>query len=132
MWPFIVENLSEIIRELQDFAEKKYNEEEAQCSQRVVRLTLNNYIKPGSQTNANTQPRAFTEIIDEEYVYIRLNKILFQSDNLYNMYVIIYFFRIHMWFVWILSVGASHFVETLPLSLLGEDVNFNVKNFFGM
>ncbi|XP_014209477.1 folliculin [Copidosoma floridanum] len=110
MWPFIVENLSEIIRELQGFAEKKYNVEEARCPQRVVRLTLNNNVHPGSQTNANNQPRTLTEITDEEYVFV----------------------RIHMWFVWILSIGASHFVEILPLSLLGEDINFNEENCLGM
>jgi folliculin len=36
-----------------------------------------------------------------------------------------------MWFVWILSAGARHFVEILPMSLLDEDINFDLENHLG-
>ena len=68
MWPFLVDNLKEIIIELQDFAEKKYNAEEAECPQRVVRLATANV---GSQTNSNKQPRALSEITNEKHVFVR-------------------------------------------------------------
>lgn len=70
MWPFLVDNLKEVIRELQDFAEKKYNAEEAECPQRVVRLsTANN--GPGLYNNSNRQPRTFSDITNEKHVFIR-------------------------------------------------------------
>ncbi|OXU20346.1 hypothetical protein TSAR_000051 [Trichomalopsis sarcophagae] len=100
MWPFFVDNLKEIIRELQDFAEKKYYAEEAECPQRVVRLSTTN-CGPN-----NKQSRALSEITNEKHVFV----------------------RIHMWFVWILSAGARHFVEILPMSLLDDEVNFNLEH----
>ena len=54
MWPFLVDNLKEVIRELQDFAEKKYNAEEAECPQRIVRLSTAN--GSGSITRLQTVP----------------------------------------------------------------------------
>lgn len=84
MWPFLVDNLKEVIRELQDFAEKKYNAEEAKCPQRIVRLSANN--GSGSYNNSNKQPRTLINITNEKHVFIRcvlcfLNKIF----NIYNM-----------------------------------------------
>lgn len=69
MWPFLVDNLKEVIRELQDFAEKKYNTEEAECPQRIVRLSTNN--GSGSYNNSNKQPRTFSDITNEKHVFIR-------------------------------------------------------------
>lgn len=69
MWPFLVDNLKEVIRELQDFAEKKYNAEEAECPQRIVRLSTNN--GSGSYNNSNKQPRTFSDITNEKHVFIR-------------------------------------------------------------
>lgn len=65
MWPFLVDNLKELIRELQDFAEKKYNDEEAECPQRVVRLAA------GSQSNSNKQARSLSEITNEKHIFVR-------------------------------------------------------------
>lgn len=36
-----------------------------------------------------------------------------------------------MWFVWILSAGARHFIEILPMSLLDDEVNFNLEHHLG-
>lgn len=36
-----------------------------------------------------------------------------------------------MWFVWILSAGARHFIEILPMSLLDDEVNFNIEHQLG-
>ncbi|XP_014232789.1 folliculin [Trichogramma pretiosum] len=97
MWPFLVDNLKEIIRELQEFAIKKYNAEEAECPQRVVRLA-------NGDKSSNKLSRGFSEITNEKNVFV----------------------RVHMWFVWILSAGARHFVEVLPLSLIDEEIDFNL------
>jgi hypothetical protein len=70
MWPFLVDNLKEIIKELQDFAEKKYNAEEAECPQRVVRLATVN-CRPGSKSNTNKQSRSIDEITNEKHVFVR-------------------------------------------------------------
>lgn len=70
MWPFLVDNLKEIIRELQDFAEKKYNAEEAECPQRIVRLTTANN-GSRSYNNSNKQLRTFSDITNEKHVFIR-------------------------------------------------------------
>lgn len=105
MWPFLVDNLKEVIRELQDYAERKYNADEAECPQRAIRLaTASN--GPGLQSNSNKQPRAFGEITNEKHVFA----------------------RIHMWLVWILSAGARHFVEILPMNLLDEELSYNLEN----
>ncbi|XP_053995100.1 uncharacterized protein LOC128885211 [Hylaeus volcanicus] len=104
MWPFLVDNLKEVIRELQDFAEKKYNAEEAECPQRIVRLTTANN---GSRSyNPNKQPRTFRDITNEEHVFI----------------------RIHMWLVWILSAGARHCIEIFPMSLLDDELSYNLEH----
>ncbi|XP_017795617.1 PREDICTED: uncharacterized protein LOC108577040 [Habropoda laboriosa] len=105
MWPFLVDNLKEVIRELQDFAEKKYNAEEAECPQRIVRLSATNN-GPGSYNNSNKQPRTFSDITNEKHVFI----------------------RIHMWLVWILSAGARHFIEIFPMSLLDDELNYNSEH----
>ncbi|XP_026297461.1 uncharacterized protein LOC100578937 isoform X3 [Apis mellifera] len=104
MWPFLVDNLKEVIRELQDFAEKKYNAEEAECPQRIVRLSTNN--GSGSYNNSNKQPRTFSDITNEKHVFI----------------------RIHMWLVWILSAGARHFIEIFPMNLLDDELNYNLEH----
>lgn len=65
MWPFLVDNLKELIRELQDFAERKYNAEEAECPQRVVRLAA------GAQSNYNKQSRSLSEITNEKHVFVK-------------------------------------------------------------
>ncbi|KAJ8678934.1 hypothetical protein QAD02_014721 [Eretmocerus hayati] len=105
MWPFFVDNLKEVMRELQEFAEKKYKAEEAECPQRVLRLaSVNSSL--GSNSHANKQPRAFSDITNEKHVFV----------------------RIHMWFVWILSAGARHFVEILPVSLLDEELHFSMEH----
>lgn len=70
MWPFLVDNLKEVIRELQDFAEKKYNAEEAECPQRVVRLSASSS-GPGSYSNSSKQPRPFSSVTNEKHVFIR-------------------------------------------------------------
>lgn len=108
MWPFLVDNLREVIRELQDYAERNYNIEEAQCPQRAVRLSNANN-GPSSQNNSNKHPRALSTITNEKHVFV----------------------RIHMWLVWILSAGARHFVEVLPFSLLDDKMNFNVRDHIG-
>lgn len=70
MWPFLVDNLKEIIKELQEFAEKKYNAEEAECPQRVVRMATANG-GPASQSNSNKQSRGLSEITNEKHVFVR-------------------------------------------------------------
>lgn len=69
MWPFLVDNLKEVIRELQDSAEKKYNAEEAECPQRIVRLSTAN--GSGAYNNSNKQHRTFSDITNEKHVFIR-------------------------------------------------------------
>ncbi|XP_031826521.1 folliculin [Nomia melanderi] len=105
MWPFLVDNLKEVIRELQDFAEKKYNAEEAECPQRIVRLTTVTN-GSGSYKNSHKLPRSFYEITNEKHVFI----------------------RIHMWLVWILSAGARHFIEIFPMSLLDDELNYDLEH----
>lgn len=105
MWPFLIDNLKEVIRELQEFAEKKYNAEEAECPQRVVRLnTANSGLSMSSASNK--QPRTLCDITNEKHVFI----------------------RIHMWLVWILSAGARHFIEIFPMSLLDDGLNYNFEH----
>lgn len=104
MWPFLVDNLKEVIRELQDLAEKRYNAEEAECPQRIVRLTTAN--SGSGSYNTNKQLRTFSDITNEKYVFI----------------------RIHMWLVWILSAGARHFIEIFPMSLLDDELNYNLEH----
>ncbi|XP_076635484.1 folliculin [Colletes latitarsis] len=105
MWPFLVDNLKEVIRELQDFAEKKYNAEEAECPQRIVRLTTANN-GSRSYNNLNKQPRTFSDITNEKHVFI----------------------RIHMWLVWILSAGARHFIEIFPMSFIDDELSYNLEH----
>lgn len=68
MWPFLIDNLREVIRELQDFAEKKYNAEEAECPQRAMRLTTAN---SGMGSTSIKQSRTLTDITNEKHVFIR-------------------------------------------------------------
>jgi len=70
MWPFLIDNLREVIRELQDFAEKKYNAEEAECPQRAMRLTTANS-GMGCHNTSIKQSRTLTDITNEKHVFIR-------------------------------------------------------------
>ncbi|KAL6430538.1 hypothetical protein ACFW04_007850 [Cataglyphis niger] len=105
MWPFLIDNLKEVIKELQDFAEKKYNAEEAECPQRAMRLTTANS-GAGCHTPITKQSRTLTDITNEKHVFV----------------------RIHMWLVWILSAGARHFIEIFPMSLLDDELNYNFEH----
>ena len=78
MWPFLDGNIEEIIHELKNFAVKKYNADEAECPQRVVRLTPT---RSSTNVNLNKATRSLSEITNEKHVFV----------------------RVHMWFVWILS-----------------------------
>ncbi|XP_008559071.1 folliculin isoform X1 [Microplitis demolitor] len=104
MWPFFVDNLKQVIRELQDFAERKYNMDEAENPQRAARLSS---VSDGSSENRTSKviPRSLCEITNEKHVFV----------------------RIHMWFVWILSAGARHLVEICPISndLLESPLTYN-------
>ncbi|XP_034939749.1 folliculin [Chelonus insularis] len=94
MWPFFVDNLKQVIRELQDFAERKYDADEAENPQRAARLlSINGGVSTNQDTSRGT-PRGLCEITNEKHVFI----------------------RIHMWLVWILSAGARHLVEICPIS----------------
>ncbi|EZA59627.1 hypothetical protein DMN91_004990 [Ooceraea biroi] len=104
MWPFLIDNLKEVIKELQDFAEKRYNAEEAECPQRAMRLTTANS-GPGHNTSIK-QSRTLIDITNEKHVFV----------------------RIHMWLVWILSAGARHFIEIFPMSLLSDELNYNFEH----
>lgn len=46
-------------------------------------------------------------------------------------YIFLDFCRIHMWLVWILSAGARHFIEILPMSLLDKELNYNLEHRIG-
>ncbi|XP_029678738.1 folliculin isoform X2 [Formica exsecta] len=105
MWPFLIDNLKEVIKELQDFAEKKYNAEEAECPQRAMRLTTANS-GAGCHAPITKQSRALNDITNEKHVFV----------------------RIHMWLVWILSAGARHFIEIFPMSLLDDELNYNFEH----
>ncbi|KYQ59824.1 Folliculin [Trachymyrmex zeteki] len=105
MWPFLIDNLKEVIRELQDFAERRYNVEEAECPQRAMRLTTANG-GMGCHSTSIKQSRTLTDITNEKHVFV----------------------RIHMWLVWILSAGARHFIEIFPMSLLDDELNYNVEH----
>lgn len=71
MWPFLIDNLKEVIRELQDFAEKKYNAEEAECPQRAMRLTTANSGAGCHSASFKSQPRMLTDITNEKHVFVR-------------------------------------------------------------
>jgi len=69
MWPFLIDNLKEVIKELQDFAEKRYNVEEAECPQRAMRLTTANN---GSGHNTSIkQSRTLVDVTDEKHIFVR-------------------------------------------------------------
>lgn len=70
MWPFLIDNLKEVIKELQDFAEKKYNAEEAECPQRAMRLTTANS-GGGCHAPITKQSRALNDITNEKHVFVR-------------------------------------------------------------
>lgn len=106
MWPFLIDNLKEVIKELQDFAEKRYNVEEAECPQRAMRLTTANSGAGCHSSIKSKQSRTLTDITNEKHVFI----------------------RIHMWLVWILSAGARHFIEIFPMSLLDNELNYNFEH----
>ncbi|CAL1686205.1 unnamed protein product [Lasius platythorax] len=105
MWPFLIDNLKEVIRELQDFAEKRYNAEEAECPQRAMRLTTANS-GAGCHGPITKQSRTLIDITNEKHVFV----------------------RIHMWLVWILSAGARHFIEIFPMNLLDDELNYNFEH----
>ncbi|KAK0168066.1 hypothetical protein PV327_001904 [Microctonus hyperodae] len=94
MWPFFVDNLKQVIRELQDLAERKYNADEAENPQRAARLSSANGGLSANREAARGMPRGLCEITNEKHVFV----------------------RIHMWFVWILSAGARHLVEICSIS----------------
>ncbi|XP_020290798.1 folliculin [Pseudomyrmex gracilis] len=100
MWPFLIDNLKEVIKELQDFAEKRYKAEEAECPQKTMRLTTAN---SGASCTSIKQSRTLVDITNEKHVFV----------------------RIHMWLVWILSAGARHFIEIFPMSYLDDELNYN-------
>lgn len=106
MWPFLIDNLKEVIKELQEFAEKNYNAEETACPQRMVRLSTVNSGLEGH--NNNRQPRPLCEITNDKHIFV----------------------RIHMWLVWILSAGARHFVEIFPMTLLDNELTYNLDHQF--
>ncbi|XP_071557157.1 folliculin isoform X2 [Temnothorax nylanderi] len=105
MWPFLIDNLREVIRELQDFSEKRYNAEEAECPQRAMRLTTANN-GMGCHSTSIKQSRTLGDITNEKHVFV----------------------RIHMWLVWILSAGARHFIEIFPMNLLDDELNYNFEH----
>lgn len=70
MWPFLIDNLKEVIRELQDFAEKRYNVEEAECPQRAMRLTTATS-GAGCHGTSIKQPRTLTDITNEKHIFVR-------------------------------------------------------------
>jgi hypothetical protein len=70
MWPFLIDNLKEVIKELQDFAEKRYNVEEAECPQRAIRLTTANN-GPGHNASSHKQSRTLIDITNEKHVFVR-------------------------------------------------------------
>lgn len=75
MWPFLIDNLKEVIRELQDFAEKRYNAEEAECPQRAMRLTTANN-GAGCHNASIKQSRTLTDITNEKHVFVRYSSIM--------------------------------------------------------
>ncbi|XP_063979848.1 folliculin [Diachasmimorpha longicaudata] len=90
MWPFFVDNLRQVIKELQDFAEKQYATDENANPQRAARLSSASGGLHANRETARGMPRGLPEITNEEHIFV----------------------RIHMWLVWILSAGARHFVES--------------------
>lgn len=70
MWPFLIDNLKEVIKELQDFAEKRYNAEEAECPQRAMRLTTANN-GAGCHNASVKQSRTLTDITNEKHMFVR-------------------------------------------------------------
>lgn len=70
MWPFLIDNLKEVIKELQDLAEKRYNAEEAEYPQRAMRLATVN----GGATSHNNpikQSRTLSDITNEKHIFVR-------------------------------------------------------------
>ncbi|XP_043269884.1 folliculin [Venturia canescens] len=92
MWPFLVDNLRQVIRELQEYAEIKYRADEAENPQRSARLATANAGPAANRDASRGSPRGLCEITNEKHVFV----------------------RIHMWLVWILSAGGRHFVEIFP------------------
>lgn len=83
MWPFLIDNLKEVIKELQDFAEKRYKAEEAECPQRTMRLTTAN---SGASCTSIKQSRTFVDITSEKHVFVRYAVCL--ETAMYVMFVI--------------------------------------------
>lgn len=71
MWPFFVDNLNQIIQELQEFAERKYNADEAINPQRSARLSTANDGRICSREIGGGMPRGLSEITNEKHVFVR-------------------------------------------------------------
>lgn len=71
MWPFFVDNLKKVIHELQEFAECKYNADEAINPQRSARLSTANSGPIANREAARGMPRGLSEITNEKHVFIR-------------------------------------------------------------
>ena len=71
MWPFLVDNLREVIRELQVYAEIKYNADEAENPQRSSRLATVNAGPMANRNASKGSPRGLCEITNEKHVFIR-------------------------------------------------------------
>lgn len=71
MWPFFVDNLRQVIKELQDFAEKKYQADEKANPQRAARLSTANGGPNANREAARGMPRGLPEITDEKHIFVR-------------------------------------------------------------
>lgn len=101
-WQFLVKNFQYFIKELQEKAQKVYDVEQSECSQRAMRFnrfsritTPNNF----RRQRGNTKGRSLTELTNDK--------------NIFGI--------LHLWFTWVLRAGASRLSERLVEGLPSED-----------
>nr|CAD7262379.1 unnamed protein product [Timema shepardi] len=104
-WPFLVDNITTIITELQERANKAHEEEQSACPQRAFRLlTVNSpddsFLK---KKTPNKSSRPITQLTADELVFPRL----------------------HLWFTWILRAGSTRMVEYVAEGLPTMNVSLD-------
>nr|CAD7404508.1 unnamed protein product [Timema poppensis] len=104
-WPFLVDNITTIITELQERASKAHEEEQSACPQRAFRLlTVNSpddsFLK---KKTPNKSSRPITQLTADELVFPRL----------------------HLWFTWILRAGSTRMVEYVAEGLPTMNVSLD-------
>ncbi|CAG2059473.1 unnamed protein product [Timema podura] len=104
-WPFLVDNITTIITELQERANKAHEEEQLACPQRAFRLLTvtspdDSFLK---KKTPNKSSRPIAQLTADELVFPRL----------------------HLWFTWILRAGSTRMVEYVAEGLPTMNVSLD-------